>query len=210
MFVRKCVPLLAFFAVFICGCALTELKMPVSMHDVKAFSNPKGNLVYIRSVKDNRLGVGKDLNSKIIGAKTLGGLVTPLQVYLGTDTAGTPGGSILLENHESVVALVRNVLEYSLMKSGYNLIDVNTNDAIIIDAIVNKLWVSAEYGMMMDVFSVIDVDISINNYGETKNFNINSKEKEKFHIATDKRYHQIFTLALEKFENNAIALFRQK
>lgn len=193
--------------IFIFGCALTTDRVSISLPKITAAASSKGKSVYLRSVRDNRLVVGKDLNSNVIGAKTLGGIKTPVGQVLGTDLAGSSGGRLLVENYENVAALVRGVIEDSLVKSGFDLADEKTDDAIVMDVTVDKLWVSCEHGMMMNIYSTINVTVGVLIDGSSKEIEISSNEEKKFHVASPKRYVRIFNKALEKFENNAIEAF---
>ena len=205
---NKGLVLCATLLLIIGGCALSESRIPASAPKVQPLSGGTGKSVFVRYVRDNRMGIGNDLNTTIIGSKTIGGSPSVLGQLTGTDLYNTPGARLFVEDHKSVSALTRHLLENSLRKSGYRVVDVNNADgAIIMDAIVDKLWLSCEAGMMMNIFCTISVSVTTGSEGKSKEFDITAHQHEGYLAATDGGYTEIFHRALEEFETNATSTF---
>jgi hypothetical protein len=197
----KTLGLLALILIVAYGCgAVATSEIVVPYPNLHSIPEPKGRVVYLRSVEDFRPGlISREYVANQVGIKKLGGMM-----------ANRPGAPILLKNHNSAASLMKSIVEHALAKNGYRVSGSPGQDAVVMDVGILTLWVSCDVGMFVKVYGRINVSFEVASRDSRDKFKIFAEdEKTCVSYASEDDFSEAFNNALKKFEDQAASSFRE-
>ncbi|WP_295757215.1 hypothetical protein [Undibacterium sp.] len=192
------------------GCAASRGTVSLATPTTQAAQMSNNKQIYINTVEDKRvfeLKPGKPSIPSLNPDRPSSDDIKSRAIARKLNGFGQAFGDILLENGQTVSALMRNTLQQALIANGYKVIENKsqiTPETYILDAKVNQFWSWMNPAVFaIDINTVISTDISISDPSGIKNSKIEAKASDSYQLASGKNWIEVMQKALANYVKEA-------
>lgn len=192
------------------GCAASRGTVSLATPTTQLASASNNKQIYINSVEDRRVFELKPAKPSIPSLdpdRPSGDEIKSRAIARKRNGFGKALGDILLDDGQTVSAVMRNTLQQALIANGYKVIDNKsqiTTETYILDAKINQFWSWMNPGFVaIDINTVISTDISISDPSGIKNSKIEAKASDNYQLASGKNWIEVMQKALANYVKEA-------
>jgi uncharacterized lipoprotein YajG len=187
------------------GCATNRATVQVRIPTENVIAESNGEKIFIDTVFDQRQFQDNppEANIPSLGFGGVGAASEDIKkraVARKRNSYGKALGDILLEEGQTVEGVVRGALERAFLEMGYEVIDVNDGDSIVLDAEIDQFWAYVRSGFWTIALTLeVETKLLATMPNGDQNKDISVKYERKFQTATEGNWMKAIDGGVQKF-----------